>query len=181
MYMRGWRSFCHANGLEAGESDSKETSIQDEKNVKKRRISMWKASSSSSSQNRFVTLTLKPFNLMKSVLVRFITTPICLFTFYRVLESFFFQSLLQFLPIRFTRMHGINEETKMTLLNKNGVKWSTDLRYEKSGDRIRLVGGWKEFFKAKCVKVGESVMFKLIWEGDTSCFLKFCCKVKQET
>ncbi|CAH2061208.1 unnamed protein product [Thlaspi arvense] len=193
MYMRGWRSFCHANGLEAGgfytfklikrgatlvlrlssteseeeeclgadeieslptESDSKETSIQDEKNVKKRRISMWKASSSSPSQNRFVTLTLKPFNLIKSVL---------------------------FLPIRFTRMHGINEETKMTLLNKNGVKWSTDLRYEKSGDRIRLVGGWKEFFKAKCVKVGESVMFKLIWEGDTSCFLKFCCKVKQET
>lgn len=69
----------------------------------------------------------------------------------------------------------------MTLLDKYGVKWSTDLRSEKRSDKIRLVGGWKEFFKANCVEMGESIIVKLIWDGDTSCVLKFCSKVKQET
>lgn len=78
-------------------------------------------------------------------------------------------------------MHGINEETKMSLLDKHGVQWSTNLRCENRGDRIRMVRGWKEFFKASCVKVGESIMVKLIWEGDKRCVLKFCSKVKQET
>lgn len=103
---RGWRSFCHANGLKAGgfytfklnqrggtpvlrllseepeeeecsegdereslstESESDEESNQDEKNLKRRR-SKWKASSSPS-QNRFVTITLTPNNLKKSILV----------------------------------------------------------------------------------------------------------------
>ncbi|KFK34156.1 hypothetical protein AALP_AA5G107800 [Arabis alpina] len=188
---RGWRSFCHANGLKAGgfytfklilrggtpvlrllseesneeecsegdknvslstESESDEESNQEEKGFKKRR-SIWKASSSRS-QNRFVTLTHTPNNLKKSIL---------------------------FLPVLFTRMHGINEETKMTLLDKNGVNWSTNLRGEKVGDRIRLVGGWKEFFKANSVKTGEWVDFELIWKEDTSCVLKFCSIVKPMT
>lgn len=106
---RGWRSFCSANGLKAGdiftfklikrggtlllrkspshreskedegseaeeieslstESDSDEESNQDEKSLIKRRISIWKASSSPS-QNSFVTLTLKPYNVIKCVLI----------------------------------------------------------------------------------------------------------------
>ncbi|XP_033145331.1 B3 domain-containing protein REM14-like isoform X1 [Brassica rapa] len=193
MYItQGWRSFCSANGLRAGSSstfklikrggtlalrlssketeeeeeedcslkaieveslstepESDEESSQDDEKIKKHR-STWKASSSQS-QNRFVTLTLRPFNLEKYSL---------------------------FLPLRFTRWHGINEETKMRLLDKNGVKWSTDLRSEKTNiDKIRLVGGWQEFFKANCVKTGESIMLKLIWEGDKRCVLKFFSKV----
>ncbi|KAL0774198.1 hypothetical protein Bca101_039349 [Brassica carinata] len=196
MYItQGWRSFCSANGLRAGSSstfklikrggtlalrlssketeeeeedcslkaneveslstepESDEEGSQDEKQIKKHR-STWKASSSQS-QNRFVTLTFRPFNLEKYLL---------------------------FLPLRFTRWHGINEETKMRLLDKNGVKWSTDLRSGKTNiDKIRLVGGWQEFFKANCVKPGESIIVKLIWDGDKSCILKFCSKVKHET
>ncbi|KAF3547938.1 hypothetical protein DY000_02010028 [Brassica cretica] len=128
MYItQGWRSFCSANGLRAGsfftfklikkggaqvlQTESDEESIQYEKQIKKHR-STWKASSSQS-QNRFLTLALKPFNLEKYIL---------------------------YLPVRFSRSHGINEEAKMTLLDKNGVKWSTDLRSEETSDRIRLVG-----------------------------------------
>nr|VDD13522.1 unnamed protein product [Brassica rapa] len=196
MYItQGWRSFRSANGLRAGSSstfklikrggtlalrlssketeeeeedcslkaieveslstepESDEESSQDDEKIKKHR-STWKASSSQS-QNRFVTLTLRPFNLEKYSL---------------------------FLPLRFTRWHGINEETKMRLLDKKGVMWSTDLRAGKiNNDKIRLVGGWQEFFKANCVKTGESIMLKLIWEGDKRCVLKFCSKVKHET
>lgn len=50
------------------EPESNEESSQDEKKIKKHR-STWKASSSSQSQNRFVTLTLRPFNLEKYILV----------------------------------------------------------------------------------------------------------------
>ncbi|KAL0844130.1 hypothetical protein Bca101_017376 [Brassica carinata] len=164
---RGWRSFCSANGLKAGdffsfklikrggtlvlllrkspshkeeeedegseaddeiESLSTESESDEEKECnhdEKRRISIWKASSSPS-LNRFVTLTLKPYNVMKCVL---------------------------------------------------GVKWSTKLRSE-GKERIRMAGGWKDFFKANCVKTGESIKLKLFWEDDTSCALKFCSKVK---
>ncbi|XP_013636296.1 PREDICTED: B3 domain-containing protein REM14-like [Brassica oleracea var. oleracea] len=182
MYItRGWRRFCGANGLKAGcfftfkliqrggtlvlhkspsSTESEDSSEGDEiaplstesKSFKKT-SSIWKASSSSF-QNLFVTLTLKPYEVEKSTL---------------------------YLPVQFTRRHSINEETKMRLLDKNGVKWSTDLRSEKRSDKIRLVGGWKEFFKANCVEMGESIIVKLIWDGDTSCVLKFCSKVKQET
>ncbi|KAJ4902941.1 putative B3 domain-containing protein REM15 [Raphanus sativus] len=178
MYLtRGWRRFCRINGLKAGSfftfkliqrgetlvlrkspsstesedsSEDDEESNQDEKSFKKAR-STWKPSSSPI-QNLFLTLTLKPWDVKRSRL---------------------------YLPLRFTRRHGINEETKMTMLDKNGVKWSTDPRSEKPSARIRLVGGWKEFFKANCVKIGESIMLRLIWEGDTSCILKFYSKVKQ--
>ncbi|XP_018484683.1 putative B3 domain-containing protein REM15 [Raphanus sativus] len=109
---------------------------------------------SSQFENKFVSLTLKPSNL----------------TGYSL-----------FLPLHFTKRHGINEKTKMTLMDKSGVRWFTNLRSEKTSDRVRLVGGWREFFEANCVKMGESTILKLIWEGDKSCVLKFWSKVKHET
>ncbi|CAN6906244.1 unnamed protein product [Brassica oleracea] len=198
----GWKSFCNASGLRAGslftfklikrgdtlvllkspssiksaeedcleayeiEPDREEASNQDEKPrllwkastsspSQKKPRSLWKASTSSPSQNLFLTLTLKTSDVKNSRL---------------------------FIPVNFTRLHGINKETEMAMLDKNGVKWSTSLRSETSGgDRIRLVGGWKEFFKANCVEIGESIIVKLIWEGDKSCVLEFYSKVKQET
>ncbi|ESQ47403.1 hypothetical protein EUTSA_v10028330mg [Eutrema salsugineum] len=159
MYIRrGWRSFCSANGLRAGDSitfkliqrggnlvlrlsstESEEACPEGdeiESLSTKSEKSIWKASSSES-QNRLLTLTLKPYNLTKS-----------------------------------------NLETKMHLLDKNGVKWYTNLRSAEKGKQIRLVGGWKDFFKANCVKIDEPILLKLIWEGDTSCILQFCSKVK---
>ncbi|CAH8363733.1 unnamed protein product [Eruca vesicaria subsp. sativa] len=191
----GWNNFCSASGLRAGsffafklikrgkslvllkspssteftQEDCLEKSNQDEKSFKKPRFlwkastsspsqkisrNLWKASTSSPSQNLFLTLTLKSTDVKNSRL---------------------------FLPVNFTRMHGINKETKMIMLDKNGVKWSTDLRSETSGgDRIRLIGGWKYFFKANCVEIGESIIVKLIWEGDKSCVLEFYSKVGQD-
>lgn len=88
------------------------------------------------------------------------------------------ESVLQRLPAPFTKMNGINEETKLTLLDKHGRKWSTTLRLDcEKSRRLRMVGGWKGFFQANCVKANESMMLELIWEEDTSCVLKFCSKV----
>ncbi|KAF8084670.1 hypothetical protein N665_0707s0003 [Sinapis alba] len=83
-----------------------------------------------------------------------------------------------YLPMAFTKNNGINAKTKLALLDKNGVKWSTDLRSEYNGKRIRMIGGWKKFFIANFLKIGESIMFKLIWDGNISCVLKLCSKVK---
>ncbi|KAG7572055.1 B3 DNA binding domain [Arabidopsis suecica] len=193
---RGWRSFCHANGLRAGSiitfklikkggtlvlclisnepeeeeeeecskaneveslSTDQETDIESSHGEKisrrkeKKGRMIWKASSSPS-ENRFVTLTLTPYNILRSVLR---------------------------LPIPFTRMNGINEETKMTLLDKHGMKWLTTLRLvDYKSKRLRMAGGWQGFIQANCVKANESIMLELIWEEDTSCVLKFCSKVK---
>ena len=61
--------------------------------------------------------------------------------------------MFQRLPVPFTRMNGINEETKMTLLDKHGVKWLTTLRFEDDKrKRLRMVGGWQGFIQANDVK-----------------------------
>ncbi|XP_010472473.1 PREDICTED: B3 domain-containing protein REM14-like [Camelina sativa] len=194
---RGWKIFCRANGLSAGsivtfklikkrgtlltlrlipnegedeesseankveslsrDQESDEESSHDEKisqeclrrNEKKRRL-RWTASSAPS-KNRFVTLTLTPYNVSASVLR---------------------------LPRPFTRMNDIDKETKMTLLDKQGKKWSTKLHLEDDkSKRLRMVGGWKGFLQANCVKANESIMLELIWEEDTICVLKFRSKV----
>ncbi|CAH2061183.1 unnamed protein product, partial [Thlaspi arvense] len=163
---RGWRSFCHANGLKAGdrgstlvlclspkeseedcsseandmESLSTETDSDVESSKEKRSshdcstrnenkgMVIWKASSSTS-ENQFVTVTLTPYNIRLSRLV---------------------------LPIPFTRVNGIKRTNKMSLLDKHGVKWSTNLRFEEERKRMRIVGGWKEFCDTNGVKIGES-------------------------
>ncbi|KAL1221440.1 putative B3 domain-containing protein REM15 [Cardamine amara subsp. amara] len=188
---RGWRSFCHANGLKAGsfftfkliqkgrtqvlrlsrnepeeeeevcsesnevESLSTEPESDGESSQEERKISQECSiskgkPSSSSSQDRFVTLTLRPYNINRSVLR---------------------------LPSPFRKKNGINEETKMTMLDKHGVKWPVKLRFE-NDNRIRVGGSWKDFLKANCVKTNESIKLELIWEKDSSCVLKFCSKVK---
>ncbi|KAF8050403.1 hypothetical protein N665_1978s0006 [Sinapis alba] len=196
MYItRGWRSFCRLNGLRAGsfftfkligrggtlalrlspketedcssepneikslstepESDEEINHISSQECIERKDKNggtIWKASSSTS-QSRFVTLTIKPWDVKNSRL---------------------------YLPMAFTKNNGINAKTKLALLDKNGVKWSTDLRSEYNGKRIRMIGGWKKFFKANFLKIGESIMFKLIWDGNTSCVLKLCSKVKSE-
>ncbi|KAL1197924.1 putative B3 domain-containing protein REM15 [Cardamine amara subsp. amara] len=199
IYIRGgWKSFCGANRLRAGdivtfklsqrgetlvlhlcpteseeeeesseaneevvslsstEVESIEESSEDEKSSQEcskgkemKSGLIWKGSSSAS-QNRFVTLTLTPYNVSFSRLN---------------------------LPVAFTKVSGIKKAKKMCLLDKHGVKWSTNLQFEKEHKRIRLVGGWKEFCEANGVKIGESIMLELIWEADRNSVLKFCSKV----
>ncbi|CAH8263420.1 unnamed protein product [Arabidopsis lyrata] len=192
---RGWRSFCRANGLRAGSfytfkliqnertlvlrlvpkepeeeeekanveslstEPSDEESSQDEKSsqecsktMEKKSILIQKASSSAS-QSRFVTVTLTLYNVSLSRLT---------------------------LPIPFTKVNGIQNAKKMSFLDKHGVKWSTSLRFEQDRQRMRLVGGWKEFCDANGVKIGESIMLELVLEADKSFVLKFCSKVMQE-
>ncbi|CAN8284173.1 unnamed protein product [Cochlearia groenlandica] len=194
---RGFRSFCNANGLKVGdiftfkliqrgntmvlrmsledqeveecieaneieslstehdideESDKEEISSQECFKRKARR--MWKASSSVS-QNPFVIVTLTPYDIRLSRLV---------------------------LPRAFTKVNGISNINNMSLLDKQGVKWSTSLWFDQNRKRMRIVGGWKEFCDANNAKIGESIMLELIWEEeDKSCVLKFCSKVKPET
>lgn len=71
-------------------------------------------SSCFTTQSRFVTLTIKPSDFKNSRL---------------------------YLPMAFTKNSGINAKTKLALLDENGVKWSTDLRSEYNGKRIRMIGG----------------------------------------
>ncbi|XP_019085127.1 PREDICTED: B3 domain-containing protein REM14 [Camelina sativa] len=172
-YIRGggWRSFCQANGLRAGDFSSfkliqrggtlglrispgeiEEEDCLSEGNVVKSR-SIWKASSSES-QNRFVTVTLTPYNIRESKLT---------------------------LPIPFTKVNGLQKAKKMSFLDKHGVKWSTKMCFEVERNRMGLAGGWKEFCNANGVKIGESIILELVWGADRSSVLKFCSKVKQET
>ncbi|XP_010467375.1 PREDICTED: B3 domain-containing protein REM14-like [Camelina sativa] len=168
-YIRGgWRSFCQANGLRAGDfltfkliqrggtlglrispgEIEEEEDCLSEGNVVKSR-SIWKASSSES-QNRFVTVTLTPYNIRESKLT---------------------------LPIPFTKVNGLQKAKKMSFLDKHGVKWSTNMGFEVERKRMRLTGGWKEVCNASGVKIGESIILELVWGADRSSVLKFCSKV----
>ena len=73
-------------------------------------------------------------------------------------------------------MNGIKNAKKMSFLDKDDVKWSTNLRFEKDRKRMRLVGGWKTFCNANCVKRGESIVLELIVEAE-SFVLKFYSNV----
>ncbi|CAH8263433.1 unnamed protein product [Arabidopsis lyrata] len=164
---RGWRSFCRVNGLRAGSFYTFKL-IQNERTLVLRLVPKepeeeeekanveslsTEPTSSSASQSRFVTVTLTLYNVTLSRLT---------------------------LPIPFTKVNGIQNAKKMSFLDKHGVKWSTSLRFEQDRQRMRLVGGWKEFCDANGVKIGESIMLELIWESDKSSVLKFCSKVMQE-
>ncbi|KAG7567614.1 DNA-binding pseudobarrel domain superfamily [Arabidopsis thaliana x Arabidopsis arenosa] len=175
---RGWRSFCHSNGLRAGdfftfklfqrggtlglrlsqkELEEEANAIdnnQDERSSREctKRNLILKASSLPS-QNRFVTVTLTPYNVGQSKLI---------------------------LPVPFTKVNGIVKAKKMSFLDKHGVKWSTNLWFEEKCKRMRLSGGWKEFCYANGVKIGESIILEFLWEADRSSVLKFCSKVKPE-
>ncbi|XP_010429462.1 PREDICTED: B3 domain-containing protein REM14-like [Camelina sativa] len=174
---RGWRNFCHANELRAGSFftfkliiqrgrtlvlrlspkepiEEQKCSEANEESSQNEKSSLIRKASSLASQNRYVTVTLTRYNVSFSRLT---------------------------LPIHFTKVSGIVKAKKMSFLDKHGVKWSTDLRFDKKHLRMRLVGGWKEFCDANHVKIGESVMLELIWEAQECSVLKFCSKVMPET
>ncbi|XP_020888131.1 putative B3 domain-containing protein REM15 [Arabidopsis lyrata subsp. lyrata] len=165
---RGWRSFCHANGLRAGSSFTfkliqrgatlclrlSPRELKEEDCLSEPETNQDERSSQECTKrkfkNCFVTVTLTPYNIEQSKLV---------------------------LPIPFTKVNDIVKAKKMSLLDKHGVKWSIKLWFEVERKRMRLVGGWKEFCYANGVKIGESIILELIWETEESSVLKFCSKV----
>ncbi|VVB10773.1 unnamed protein product [Arabis nemorensis] len=91
---------------EENEEESKEErrSLRECLNIEKWKYCSSTGASSSSSQNRFVTLTITPYYMKSNKLVRLFVTPqasICvLFNHFALLESF-----AQLLPLRFTRVN----------------------------------------------------------------------------
>ncbi|CAD5329660.1 unnamed protein product [Arabidopsis thaliana] len=175
-YIRGgWRRFCHENRHKEGDiipfnlvEDGKSIPMlcicpqevcsklmsraRGKKKMKKRRI--WVASSSSR-QNRFVTLSLTSYNIKHSKMS---------------------------LPVEFTKINGINNNHKeIILMDKHGVKRLTKLVHDGPNYGRRGLGkGWKLFCEANDVlKIGQPFKLKLMWEKNTP-LLRFCSKVKEE-
>ncbi|KAL1210415.1 B3 domain-containing protein REM10 [Cardamine amara subsp. amara] len=172
-YIRGrWKRFCRENRQKEGDSivfnlvgDGKSTPMicicseedcselmnKERKTEKRRR---WVASSSSR-QNRLVTIILTEYNIKSSKLI---------------------------LPVEFTTTNGIKKEhKKIILVDKHGVKKVTRLVYDGPTYKRRGLGkGWKHFCEANGVfKIGESFVLELIWENRLP-VLRFCHNVKME-
>ncbi|CAL9220360.1 unnamed protein product [Arabidopsis halleri] len=148
VYIRsGWRSFCLANGKRAN-------SVLTFKLVQTATTPVLQLCSSlrPTSQNRFLTLTLTPYNLKNDKLC---------------------------LPVTFVKANGIENAEKITLVDRYGIKRTTSLELEDGYGRMRLGKEWREFCEVSEVKTGESFKLELIKEGkDTATpLLKFCSKV----
>ncbi|KAH0901095.1 hypothetical protein HID58_040598 [Brassica napus] len=81
----------------------------------------------------------------------------------------------------FLRESGINKSMEITLLNKDGRKWSSYLQM--SGQRGRemfyMRKGWREMCKANGVEVNDSFVLELICEDATPVF-KFHSKIENK-
>lgn len=77
------------------------------------------------------------------------------------------------LPLRFTRVNGINKAGKITLMGQDGVNWMVRLTNENKCGRMRLGRGWKGFCEAHGVKLGESFVLELMRKKDACPVLKF--------
>ncbi|VVB10820.1 unnamed protein product [Arabis nemorensis] len=86
-----------------------------------------------------------------------------------------------YLSSPFTTENGINKPGEVTLLNKDGRKWSSNLHM--TGDVRRrtewfyLRRGWREMCEANGVKVNDSFVLELIWE-DANPMFKFHSKIE---
>ncbi|CAA7015264.1 unnamed protein product [Microthlaspi erraticum] len=176
----GWKSLCHENGLEPGDSvafkleinnaktpllcfsssDTKSVSTKDSSKEKRKRSGessqQVPSLSSSLSGSRFVTLTATLAGLKQSRL---------------------------YLPVSFTRFNGLEKAggKKITLLDKHGGEWPVNLGMQKRYTRMRLGSGSLEFLKAVDVKACESFVLELVWDNTTippNPMLKFCSKIK---
>ncbi|KAJ0262925.1 B3 domain-containing protein REM6 [Hirschfeldia incana] len=176
-YIRGgWRRFCCDNRRNVGdmvvfnlvgdgktspmicicpeEECSEVMSKHMRENKKTKRRPKWVASSSSR-ENRYVTISLTRYNFRTSKLI---------------------------LPAIFMKINGINRQNEIILMDKHGVKRLTKLVKDGSKYGKRGLGkGWKDFCEANDVlKIGQPFRLELVWE-DSVPVLKFCSKVKVET
>ncbi|CAH8263402.1 unnamed protein product [Arabidopsis lyrata] len=90
-----------------------------------------------SSQKHVVTLTITPSSVKRDRLI---------------------------LSAQFARENNINKPGTIYLLDRDGTKSLINLQQDKRGT-MSLGKGWKEFAEANDIKLGESFMMKLVWEG----------------
>lgn len=170
VYIRsGWRSFCFANRLRAND-------FLTLKLVKTGTTPVLQlCSSSTTSQYRFLTLTLKPYNLKKYLLVsKFVSTISTLLAEFVMFSS----SLCQCIPGTFVKANGIEKARKITLVDRYGIKRVTTLKPVGKYGRMRLGKEWRKFCEVNGVKTGESFKLELIKaKEDTAHLLKFCSNV----
>ncbi|XP_023641259.1 B3 domain-containing protein REM14 [Capsella rubella] len=149
VYIRsGWRSFCITNRLRANDFLTLKLVQTGTTPV------LQLCPSSTASQYRFLTLTLKPYNFKKYKLC---------------------------LPRTFVKTNGIEKARKITLVNRYGIKRTTSLKPEDGYGRMRLGKEWREFCDVNGVNIGDSFELELIKEGEDtgSHLLKFCSKVSK--
>ncbi|KAG2240798.1 hypothetical protein Bca52824_097092 [Brassica carinata] len=160
VYIRtGWRRFCRQNRKKANDLLTFNLVQEGTKPVLQLCSSMYNrdclrgsSSSSSTSQERFLTLTLTQYSLRKSKLC---------------------------LPGKFVWLNGMENGRKITLVDRYGVKRTTSLKPDNNNGTMRMGKGWREFCEANGVKVGESFKLELIKEGEDRAthLLMFCTKV----
>lgn len=160
------------------ESMEEKGSLRECLNIEKWKYCSSLGASSSSSQNRFVTITITPYYMKSNKLVSLEVVCYSIGFHLCSVQSFCVdRSFAQLLPLRFTRVNGINKVGKITLLGQDGVNWVVSLVKENSYGRMRLGRDWKGFCEVHGVKIGESFVMELIWENDANPVLKFCNKV----
>ncbi|KAF2549350.1 hypothetical protein F2Q70_00023646 [Brassica cretica] len=153
---RSWRNFCHENQKRANDLLTFKLVQEGTKPVLQLCSSMYNRGSSSTSEDRFLTLTLTHYNFRKCKLC---------------------------LPATFLKANGITSARKITLVDRYGIERTTSLKPDNNYGRMRLGKGWREFCEANGVKAGESFKLELIEEEeeeqDTAAthLLKFCTKV----
>ncbi|KAG2315496.1 hypothetical protein Bca52824_018618 [Brassica carinata] len=150
---RGWRSFCQANQKRVDDVLTFKLVKAGRKPVLQLRASVYNRASSSSSptsQDRFVTLTLKKYH---------------------------FKSCKLSLPVPFVMANGIKNVRKVILVDRYGGKRTTSLKPDDKYGRMRLGKGCIRFCEANGVKVDESFRLELIKENRENHLLKFCSKV----
>ncbi|XP_010489774.1 PREDICTED: B3 domain-containing protein REM14-like [Camelina sativa] len=145
VYIRsGWTSFCFENRLRVND-------VLTLKLVQTGTTPVLQlCSSSTTSQCRFLTLTLRPYNLIQ----------LCL-------------------PRKFVKANGIEKARKITLLDQYDVKRTTILKPNGKRANMSLGKEWREFCYVNGVNVGESFKLELIKEKEDTAthLLKFCSKV----
>ncbi|XP_010472478.1 PREDICTED: B3 domain-containing protein REM13-like [Camelina sativa] len=167
---KGWKDFVKANGLESGftlkliweetipvlslccaESNNDreleeflkaiENNEKSMSREKKKSHLKWR-DSTPSSRKQFVTLTITPYSVERSVLR---------------------------LSMIFTRMNDIKPGI-VILLGKDGIKHQTNLLLDKTSGRLAFGKGWKDFVKDNGLKTGDTFTLKLLWEEQTPVF-----------
>jgi len=120
------------------DDNNKEEDIIEENSSFEREKNHWICIDSiSSSQNRFLTLTITPDSLKHGRLR---------------------------LPLQFMIENSMNKPGEITVLGKDGAKWLVSLLLERRG-RMSLGKGWKDFAKANGLKTGDSITLESVWEG----------------
>ncbi|XP_033136675.1 B3 domain-containing protein REM10 isoform X1 [Brassica rapa] len=159
-------------GVETNRDDSRQEAIRKGKWLEANEITI-KEENISTTENRFVTLTLTTSKLVSSTTKLLCVFLLFFFTCYGMKSK---EQNLQNLPLEFTKGNGIKKAEKIKMIDRYGTTWSTSLLMnKKKRGEMKLGKGCKGFCEVNGVRMGESFVLELVWE-DTVPVLKFCYK-----